>query len=493
MPRDIPVGNGNILVAFDHNYILREFYFPHVGQENHTKGEPFRFGVWVNGRFSWIPDGWQISMNYLDDTLVTNVELVSTQLNIRIIANDLVDFRENIYVKKLTVENLANEPQEARIFLCHDFHIYGNDIGDTAVFRPETNGLLHYKGERYFLINACANNKCGIDQFATGNKKQGYFLHKYTPQGELASSWHPWLKDNELQLPIQEDETALVIWALWKHYDIFRDIEFIRPLYKPLIKNAADFMMRYRDKKTKLPLPGYDLWEERYGVHTFTVGAVYGGLLAAARFTKAFGETDVSSKYSGAASEIRKAMDEYLYLQKENRFARMINFRKDGEVEADNVLDTSLCGIFMFGAYDVNDEKVTNTMRQVYEKLWLKTEVGGMARYENDPYYRVSDKVPGNPWFVTTLWLAQYYIALAKTKAELDKAINIMEWVARHALPSGVLAEQVNPYTNEPVSVSPLTWSHATFIIVVHEYLQKLLEIEKCEMCGQSKYSKKKR
>jgi glucoamylase len=146
----------------------------------------------------------------------------------------------------------------------------------------------------------------------------------------------------------------------------------------------------------------------------------------------------------------------------------------------------------MFGAYDVNDQKVTDTMQQVYEKLWCKTDVGGMARYEKDPYYRASDKVPGNPWFVTTLWLAQYYIALAKTKAELDKAINIMEWVAAHALPSGVLAEQVNPYTNEPISVSPLTWSHATFVIVVHEYLQKLLELEKCEMCGQSKYSKKR-
>ncbi len=664
MPRDIPVGNGNLLVAFDKNYILREFYFPHVGQESHTKGESFRFGVWVNGKFSWLPDGWQISMNYLDDTLVTNVELINTKLNIRIIANDLVDFHENIYVKKLSIENLSNEIQEVRVFLCHDFHIYGNDIGDTAVFRPEVNGLLHYKGERYFLMNACANNKCGIDQFATGNKehgslegtwrdaedgvlsrnpvaqgsvdsviaihlrlkpkgkdtcsywicagrnweevlilnkviwektpelilkrtsdywklwvdkeelnydllpdkiawlykrsllimrtqidnngaiiaandseviqfnrdtysymwprdgaivtyaldlagylvpsrnffnfclrvmeKEGYFLHKYTPCGALASTWHPWLKDKELQLPIQEDETALVIWALWKHYDIFRDIEFIRPLYKPLIKNGADFMLRYRDKKTKLPLPSHDLWEERYGIHTFTVGAVYGGLVAAANFTRAFGETEVSEKYSSGALEMRKSMDKFLYLQDEKRFARMINFKKDGKIEVDNTLDASLSGIFMFGAYDVNDEKVTNTMQQIYEKLWCKTDVGGIARYENDSYHRVSNDIPGNPWFVTTLWLAQYYIAQAKTKAELDKAIGIMEWVARHALPSGVLAEQVDPYTNEPISVSPLTWSHATFVIVAHEYLQKLLELEKCEMCGQSKYSKKR-
>ena len=39
---------------------------------------------------------------------------------------------------------------------------------------------------------------------------------------------------------------------------------------------------------------------------------------------------------------------------------------------------------------------------------------------------------------------------------------------------SGVLAEQVNPYTNEPISVSPLTWSHATVVSTAIKYLEKL-------------------
>ena len=34
--------------------------------------------------------------------------------------------------------------------------------------------------------------------------------------------------------------------------------------------------------------------------------------------------------------------------------------------------------------------------------------------------------------------------------------------------------EQFTPHTGEAISVSPLTWSHATFVIVVVEYLQKL-------------------
>jgi GH15 family glucan-1,4-alpha-glucosidase len=40
-------------------------------------------------------------------------------------------------------------------------------------------------------------------------------------------------------------------------------------------------------------------------------------------------------------------------------------------------------------------------------------------------------------------------------------------------LPSGVLAEQVHPVTYRPLSVSPLTWSHAAFVTTILEYVEK--------------------
>ena len=42
----------------------------------------------------------------------------------------------------------------------------------------------------------------------------------------------------------------------------------------------------------------------------------------------------------------------------------------------------------------------------------------------------------------------------------------------------GILAEQVNPYTNDPISVSPLTWSHATVCSTVVKYLEKLEQLD---------------
>lgn len=37
MPRDIPEGNGSLLVTFDEDYFLRDIYFPQVGKENLPK------------------------------------------------------------------------------------------------------------------------------------------------------------------------------------------------------------------------------------------------------------------------------------------------------------------------------------------------------------------------------------------------------------------------------------------------------------------------
>ncbi len=347
---------------------------------------------------------------------------------------------------------------------------------------------------------------------------EGYFYHKYNPDGSPASSWHPWVLKGNRAMPIQEDETALVVWALWRHYFRYRDIEFIRPLWVDIVQKAADFMARYRDSRTGLPLPSYDLWEERWGIHAFTVATVYAGLKAAHNFAVCFGDRAKADVYEKAASEIKAGAAKYLFSERLNRFVRRLVSRDDPRppdsgdyqetaplssdprtedlFEVDETIDASLYAIFKFHLFDANDPRVVSTMRAVEQKLWVKTRVGGLARYENDYYHRVSDdiaSVPGNPWFICTLWLADYYIERATSVAELKTAIPIFEWVSSHALQSGVLAEQVHPYTNAPLSVSPLTWSHATVVSNVIKYLEKLEQLQLCVECNQPVYRLRRR
>ena len=656
MPRDIPVGNGSLLVCFDQHYAIRDLFFPHVGQENHVGGGICRFGVWVDGTFSWVGPEWSIDLRYETDTLVTRVALHHRGLGVLLDCRDAVDFHENLYMRQILVENLSPAPREIRLFFTQDFAIFGNSVGDTAAFDPDTGGVLHYKGARYFLAQANSGTENASLLFAVGQKgmngregtwrdaedgmlsgnaiaqgsvdsviavtlhldalargtasywlaaghnrqqgqrlntlvrhkgverllqrtadywhlwvsketpsletlpdnvaqlyrrsllilqtqvdgdggilagndsdviafnkdtysyiwprdgalaahamdlagypgvaqnfyrfmaglveQEGYLLHKYNPDGTIASSWHPWFQQGERQLPIQEDETALVLWALWHHFVLYRDIEFIKPLYKPLIKNAADFLCRYRDPATGLPLPSYDLWEERRGVLSFTVGAVFGGLTGASLFCTVFGETERAERYRKVAAEIRDAASSYLWRDDLGRFCRMVSFRDPGAPEIDATCDASLWGLFAFGLYGTSDPRMVATYTALREHLWLATPIGGMARYEGDGYHRTDPELPGNPWFIATLWLADYLVDRAESEEDLAEVIRLLQWVANHALPSGVLAEQVHPFSGAPLSVSPLAWSHATFIGTTQRLVRRLGRLRECPACG---------
>lgn len=656
MPRNIPVGNGSLLVCFDNDYAIRDLYFPHVGQENHMGGRLSRFGVWVGGRFAWVGPGWEKDLRYETDTLVTRTSLHHRELGLLIVCRDAVDFHENVYLREVEVENLHPEEREVRLFFGQDFSISGNSVGDTAAFDPETGGVVHYKGARYFLANAGLPGNDGAVLYAVGQKElaekegtyrdaedgllsgnpiaqgsvdsvigltltvagtsrgkayywlaagtnwqevrkldalvrhkrpenliqrtadywslwvrketpsmkglpepvtelyrrsllvlhtqidgeggilaandsdviqfnrdtysyiwprdgaltayamdlagypgvsqkffrfmarvigpDGYLLHKYNPDGTPASSWHPWFQGGRPQLPIQEDETALVLWALWHHFVLYRDIEFIKPLYKSLIKNAADFMCRYRDPATGLPAPSYDLWEERRGILSYTAGTVFGGLTAASLFCTVFGETGRADHYRQVAAEIRDAVSTHLWREELGRFCRMISHNDREELVVDATCDASLWGLFAFGLYKASDPRITATFSALRERLWLKTPVGGMARYEGDAFYRVDQQLPGNPWFIATLWLADHLVEMAGSEEEMAGALDILGWVTAHALPSGVLAEQVHPFTGAPMSVSPLAWSHATFVTTVQRLLRRLARLKTCPACG---------
>jgi GH15 family glucan-1,4-alpha-glucosidase len=306
---------------------------------------------------------------------------------------------------------------------------------------------------------------------------EGYLLHKYTPTGALGSSWHPWIDaQGQPELPIQEDETALVVYSLWQHYSIFHDVEFVRPLYRSLIKSAADFMVRFREPHTRLPAASWDLWEERHGIHAYTVAAVYGGLSAAACFADIFGESAVARRFRDAAEEIKTATRQHLWSDAEGRFVRRVVVHPDGTIEPDLTLDSAISGLYQFGMFAADSDEIMRTMDQIQAGLSVKTEVGGYARYTNDYYHQVSQdiaNVPGNPWFICSCWVAEYLIARAHTVDELHAAIPLLDWVRQRALPSGVLAEQINPYTDEPLSVSPLTWSHSEFVSAVRWYAGK--------------------
>ncbi len=306
--------------------------------------------------------------------------------------------------------------------------------------------------------------------------KDGYFMHKYRPDKSLGSSWHSWVSGNSIQFPIQEDETALVLYSLWKHYEFSKDLEFIESIYNSLIKKSADFMVSFTSPETGLPKPSYDLWEEKLGISTFTASSVYAALLSASNFSRLLGKAENEKRYRVAAEKVKEGVLKYLWSDDKKMFYKMINF-ENGQSVIDSTLDfSSIYGIYRFRVLDVSDPRVVDSIHTM-EEIARRIPAGGVMRHENDDYYKTSPEVPGNPWIITTLWLANYYIVKAKEEKDFDKVKEILKWVVVHASKTGVLPEQLDPNSGAHLSAAPLTWSHSEFVSTVINYLEKVEEL----------------
>src|SRR5262249_23160909 len=154
---------------------------------------------------------------------------------------------------------------------------------------------------------------------------------------------------------------------------------------------------------------------DRQGIFTFTCAAVFGALRAAAELAMLFNDQESRARYLTASDEIREAMMQHLWLDDEGRFARGFLLEGD-DLVLDRTIDSSAFGAFYFGVFSPSSAMVEGTMKAIRDVLWVQTETGGLARYENDPYQAASsdrEHVPGNPWLICTLWLAEHAIARA--------------------------------------------------------------------------------
>ncbi|MCW3061047.1 MAG: family 15 glycosyl hydrolase, partial [Capsulimonas sp.] len=596
MPRDIVLGNGELLVNLDRHLSVRDIYYPYVGWANHVGGYRCRIGAWTGeGRFSWLDDSWEWRIAYEDATLITQCTARSRDLGLLLTFRQSVAHDRNLFLQHVTVENLWDGDREVRLFFAHDLRIDESDIGDTALYYPYEDAMIHYKRDRYFLFSgymgeAASETNGRIFQYACGEKgfrgaegawrdaedgvlsmnaiaqgsvdsvasyslalpahgretlrvwmaaaasleaavtlhapmktefdetmrrtgaywkayghrredldklpprvaeifvrsilimrtqcdKRGAILasndsdimetarahysymwprdgalasaaldkigveeitkpffefcarvlpknpaallHKYGPDGTVGASWHAYATpDGGRETPIQEDGTALVVWSLWRHFEKYNDTEFAARMYEAFVKPASDFMASYRYADSKLPLPSWDLWEERRGTHIYTTSTVCAALFAAAQFAAIFGHDADRLKYQTAGEEVRQAILTHFWDNDARYFARMVTVHADGAIERDLTVDSSSYAVFAFGVLAADDPHVTAMMEAIGRKLWVHAGAGGVARYERDYYFHVTDdfaKVPGNPWIICTLWLAEWYIATAKS------------------------------------------------------------------------------
>lgn len=302
---------------------------------------------------------------------------------------------------------------------------------------------------------------------------EGFWHQRYHMNGSLAPSWG-----------IQIDETGSILFGMLKHYLYVKDIRFLQKVW-PAVEKAVAFLERFIDEDTSLPLPSFDLWEERMGEHTYSTAAVIAGIRAAAEMGEYLGEPDAKiERWKTAADNMQKAMEKELVDKDKGIFLRSIRTKlnpwgpepsdaivtikvnKKGfyrEVTAkDQRMDISLLGPAVpFAIFDPGHPVVRTTSAGIEKCLFMEW-TGGFLRYENDTY------AGGNPWIVSTLWMALYCIKIN----DIEKAREYFNWALKCATHLDFLPEQVDRQDGKPCWVIPLTWSHAMYVLVFRKLMK---------------------
>jgi len=301
-----------------------------------------------------------------------------------------------------------------------------------------------------------------------GLHQNGYLMHKYQADGALGSSWHPYVHGDTTAPPIQEDETALTLFMFGQFYDAHRDPKLLAEFYDGFVKRMADFILGYIDESTGLPRPSYDLWEENFMSFTYTTATVFAALQSAAGLAEAAGDEDSAVRWRCAAHDIHAHAHKHLYNRERNYFYKGIVSGSEGTWRDATIDLSAFFGAYMFGLFNFDSDEIISAFETIRSSFMSDGQVG-LPRYENDNYHRNADTGRGNHWYIASLWVAQY----ANETGDVELRDRILEWIHDTLDGSQMLAEQLNPQTSDPLSVSPLVWSHAEYMATQLDIVDK--------------------
>jgi len=314
-------------------------------------------------------------------------------------------------------------PKEAK----HYTYVWPRDASFTCVAAD----ILGIKGVQEKLFDWCTNR-------AEGFLETGLFYENYFVNGLKASG------------RFQPDQTGSVLWAVWHH---FKNCGKGLSKYGKLIQRAANGICSKWDGDHLNEVTN-DLWEERLAFPDLKENFTY-SLAACIRGLECANVLSPNEKWVKKAKEMRERL--------ENHFDGYF-FRSYGQL-SDKRIDASMLGlVYPFEIFQPNDNRIVATVKEIEKKLVVK---GGVHRYENDEYdgwmrETMHRNKGAGAWPLLNFWMSVYYSKLGNR----EKAFQYYNWVMEKV--DRFIPEQIFD-NNIQVSVSPLCWSHAMFIIASRE------------------------
>lgn len=279
---------------------------------------------------------------------------------------------------------------------------------------------------------------------------------------------------------------------------------------RSLIKTDLEYIANHWSQ------PSFDLWEEAYGAHFFTLVVQRRALIEGAALAKVFGDSGAAQFYALQAAQIALVLEKF-WNTNTNYIITAVNVqsgpRKPSLLDS-SVLLAALYGDVGDGFYAPYDDRVLATLqvlKDTFQKEYsINQNAGGVAlgRYPEDTYDGVNTSGIGNPWFISTQASAEVYyrttMHLSQVKQIQINAINLhfynslmsgqmsftvgqaftpaspvftqivqamfragdlqLSQTISHRGADGSLAEQINRTSGRMQGAANLTWSHASYL-----------------------------
>src|SRR2546422_3152051 len=278
------------------------------------------------------------------------------------------------------------------------------------VAAPTLDPDYRYVWSRDGTYVAYALDRCGYAEDAEGfyrwckevQEPDGGWYQRYHVEKSPGPSWGE-----------QEDQCATILWGIGQHYQLTREENFLTDIW-PTVRKGVDHLLRKRDQETGLIGPSIDLWEEKTALHTYTNAAGCAALRESSKIASILGYDALSVSWAEEAKTIQNAIMTRLWDEQKGRFLKSVK-------PNDPSIDTALLGLtYPFSVLEADDPRVLSTSRQIESAFRYASD--GLGRYPEDVYQG------GNPWFITTLWMALYQCRLRN----YEKARVLIDWCAKH-------------------------------------------------------------
>ena len=270
-----------------------------------------------------------------------------------------------------------------------------------------------------------------------------------------------WLKGFENSRPVNIGNGADKQFQLDLYGEVLDGVYTYSGLINQFDRSTRKFILGLGEAICKLwDQPDNGIWEVRSARihHTHSKVMAWVGLNRLIKLIVKYQWNEAPvEKYRQLTAQIAAEVERFGYNNKLGAYTRELN---------GDTLDASLLTLSLVGYCDASSDRMIGTCDLIYESL-CKNDL--IYRYRN-----TEDSLRGSEgsFAVCNFWLVEN---MAKS-GKLEKAVSIFETMLKHASPTGLWSEEIDPNTHELLGNYPQGFTHIGLInaaLTINEVYQK--------------------